>query len=46
VLKKGGKEVAKAEATVSKDGKVTTVTTKGTVADGKPISATSVYEKQ
>jgi hypothetical protein len=46
VLKKGGKEVAKAEAMVSKDGKVTTVTTKGTGADGKPLSATSVYDKQ
>jgi hypothetical protein len=46
VLKKGGKEVAKADATVSKDGKVATVTTKGTGADGKPLSATSVYEKQ
>ena len=46
VLKKAGKEVAKADAIVSKDGKVTTVTTKGTGADGKPVSVTSVYEKQ
>jgi hypothetical protein len=46
VLKKGGKEVAKADATVSKDGKVATVTTKGTGADGKPYSVTSVYDKQ
>ncbi|HEY2352605.1 MAG TPA: hypothetical protein VGH83_08835 [Candidatus Acidoferrum sp.] len=36
----GGKVV------VSKDGKVTTVTLKGTTADGKASSTTSVYDKQ
>ena len=46
VLKKGGKEVSKVDSVVSKDGKVSTVTTKGTDADGKPLSVTSVYDKQ
>jgi hypothetical protein len=46
VLKKGGKLVANSKAEVSKDGKVTTVTSKGTGSDGKPMSMTSVYDKQ
>ncbi len=46
ILKKGGKEVAKSEAEVSKDGKVTTVKTNGTTADGKKFNSESVYDKQ
>jgi hypothetical protein len=46
VLKKGGKVVGSAKAEVSKDGKVTTVTSKGTGSDGKSMSTTSVYDKQ
>ena len=45
-LKKGGKLVGRAEAEVSKDGKITTVKSKGTAADGKEFSSESVYEKQ
>jgi len=45
-LKKGGKETGKAEAEVSKDGKVTTVKTKGKTADGKDYDSESVYDKQ
>jgi hypothetical protein len=45
-LSKGGKEIGKAEAEVSKDGKVATVKLKGKTADGKEFSTVSVYEKQ
>lgn len=45
-LSKGGKEVGKVVAEVSKDGKVTTVKGKGKTADGKEYSTESVYEKQ
>jgi hypothetical protein len=45
-LKRGGKEIGKAEAEVSKDGKVTTVKTKGKTADGKDYDSESVYDKQ
>jgi hypothetical protein len=45
-LKKGGKEVGKSEAEVSKDGMTTTVKSKGTTPDGKPYSTNSVYNKQ
>jgi hypothetical protein len=45
-LKKAGKTVATAKAEVSKDGKVSTVTSKGTGSDGKPMSTKSVYDKQ
>lgn len=45
-LKRGGKEVAKAEAEVSKDGKVSTVKTKGTTANGNAFHSESVYDKQ
>ncbi|HEV2396918.1 MAG TPA: hypothetical protein VGS27_08255 [Candidatus Sulfotelmatobacter sp.] len=45
-LKRGGKEVAKAEAEVSKDGKVSTVKTRGTTASGKAFHSESVYDKQ
>jgi hypothetical protein len=45
-LKKGGQEIAKVTSVVSKDGKVTTVTTTGKSADGKTMSSVSVYDKQ
>ena len=45
-LSKGGKEVGKVVAEVSKDGKVATVKGKGKTADGKEYSSESVYEKQ
>ena len=46
IQKRGGKEVAKAEAAVSKDGKVSTVKTKGMTVDGKEFQSESVYDKQ
>jgi hypothetical protein len=45
-LHKGGKDVGKVVAEVSKDGKVATVRGKGKTADGKDYSTESVYEKQ
>ena len=45
-LLKGGKEVGKVTAEVSKDGKVATVKTKGKTVDGKEYSTESVYDKQ
>ncbi len=45
-LSKGGKEVGKVVAEVSKDGKVTTVKGKGKTADGKEYSTESFYDKQ
>jgi hypothetical protein len=45
-LKKGGKEIGHAESEVSKDGKVATVKTTVKGADGKEVSAVSVYDKQ
>lgn len=45
-LHKGGKDVGKVVAEVSKDGKVATVKGKGKTADGKEYSSESVYEKQ
>jgi hypothetical protein len=45
-LKKGDKEMAKSTAVVAHDGKTSTVTTKGTGADGKPFHTSSVYDKQ
>ena len=44
--KKGGKEVAEAEAEVSKDGKVSTVKIKGKTVDGKEFHSETVYDKQ
>jgi hypothetical protein len=44
--KKGGKEVAKAEAEVSKDGKVATVKIKGKTVDGKDFHSEAIYDKQ
>jgi|SRR5208283_666574 len=45
-LKKAGKEVGKSKLEISKDGKVATLTSKGTTADGKPVHSVSVYDKQ
>lgn len=45
-LKKGGKEVGKAEAEVSKDGKVSTVKLEGKTANGKEYHSEAVYDKQ
>ena len=45
-LKKAGKVVATTRTEVSKDGKVTTIDSKGTDANGKPRNVVSVYDKQ
>ena len=45
-LSKGGKEIGRSEAEVSKDGKVTTIKSKVKGADGKEISIVSVFDKQ
>jgi len=45
-LKKGGKEVGKSEAEVSKDTTTTTLKSKGMTPDGKAYSIDSVYNKQ
>lgn len=44
--KKAGKVVQETKTVVSKDGKVTTQTSKGTNQKGQPTSAVSVYDKQ
>jgi hypothetical protein len=44
--KKGDKVTMSGTATVSADGKSRTVTTSGTDASGKKVSATAVYDKQ
>ena len=44
--KKGGMYKGTGRWVVSNGGKTATLTTKGTGADGKPFSGTSVYEKQ
>jgi len=44
--KRGGKEVGKATAEVSKDGKTATVKSHGKTADGKEFSNETVYDKQ
>jgi hypothetical protein len=44
--KKAGKVVATTRTVVSKDGKTTTITSKGVDANGKPRNAVSVYDKQ
>ena len=46
VIKKAGKEVRTVVNAVSKDGKVTTQTAKGTNEQGQPISYTAVWDKQ
>jgi hypothetical protein len=45
-LKKGGKVIATSKVTVSKDGKVTTVDSKGTNAAGVNTHDVQVYDKQ
>jgi hypothetical protein len=44
--KRGGKEVGKATAEVSKDGKTATVKSHGKTSDGKEFSNETVYDKQ
>ena len=46
VVKKAGKEIRTVTTVLSKDGKVTTQTAKGTNEQGQPISYTSVWDKQ
>jgi hypothetical protein len=46
ILKRGGKEVASSHLVLSKDGKTATLTGKGTDASGKPVSSTSIYDKE
>jgi hypothetical protein len=45
-LKKGDKIVGTSSATVSHDGKMLTLNSKGTDANGKPVKSVSVYDKQ
>jgi hypothetical protein len=45
-MKKGDKTVGSSSATVSHDGKMVTITSKGTDAMGKPVKMVSVYDKQ
>ena len=45
-LKKGDTIVGSSSATVSHDGKMLTLTSKGTDANGKPTKSVSVYDKQ
>jgi hypothetical protein len=45
-LKKGGREVGRSEAEVSKDGTTTTLKSKGMTPEGKAYSVDSVYNKQ
>lgn len=45
-LKKGDKPVGSSTATVSHDGKMLTITSKGTDAEGKATKTVSVYDKQ
>ena len=44
--KKAGKTIFTTRTVVSKDGKVTTQTTKGVNGDGVPISITMIWDKQ
>ena len=46
IAKKGGKTIFTTQTAVSKDGKVSTETTKGMNGDGVPISITMVWDKQ
>ncbi len=46
VKKTGGKYHVTGQTVISADGKTMTQTAKGTDADGKPISSTSVFDKQ
>jgi hypothetical protein len=44
--KKDGKVVSKGKRVVSKDGKVMTISSKGTNAKGEPTNNVAVYDKQ
>jgi hypothetical protein len=46
IAKKAGKVVLTTRTVVSKDGKLTTITAKGTDAQGQPTSATTIWDKQ
>ena len=46
VSKKGGKYHTTGRTVISKDGKTSTLTTKGTNTDGKPFTQTIVYDRQ
>ena len=46
VSKKGGKYQTTGRTVISKDGKTSTLTAKGTDADGKPLTQTIVYDKE
>ena len=46
VKKTGGKYHVTGQTVISADGKTMTQTAKGTDADGKPISSTTVFDKQ
>lgn len=45
-MTKAGKPLATVRTVVSKDGKVTTQTTKGTDANGQPLNTVAVFDKQ
>ncbi|MBA2354325.1 MAG: hypothetical protein H0V80_06615 [Acidobacteria bacterium] len=45
VYKKAGKAVREVTTDVSADGKTFTTTSKGTDAQGKPVTATAIYER-
>jgi hypothetical protein len=46
ISKKAGKTLFRTRTVVSKDGKVSTQTTRGTNAQGQPISVRTVWDKQ
>lgn len=46
IMKKAGKVIATTRTVISKDGRVTTVTSKGTDAKGQPRNTVSVFDKQ
>ena len=43
---KGGKEMLHFHAAVSKDGRTMRITSKGTNAQGNPVSGVAIWEKQ
>jgi hypothetical protein len=45
-MKKGDKPAGTSSATVSHDGKMLTLTSKGMDANGKPVKTVAVYDKQ
>ena len=46
IKKAGGKHHTTGRTVISKDGKTMTLTIKGVDAEGKPVSATIIYDKQ